>query len=244
MLLTEPAAADAMALLVGCTRYPGLSESLQLVGPKTTSPCCGEFWCTTTTLPTPTSALYGKDRDAIPPTRENIRQAFLALARQAQANDVVLIFLAGHGSQQPVPLDNDWIKNYKFDGLDEVFCPQDVQSLEFNASGRIAHGIVDTEFVDRGDPEPRGSPCGSWSTPADSATMIRGNGGERLRGIAVEQIVPVNSALHARRVPRPQPSPRSPPRPPSRPDWWPCMPARPRNASRNGITRAMKIMGC
>lgn len=39
----------------------------------------------------------GENKDAIPPSKENFRQAFAEFAGEARVNDVLLVYLAGHG---------------------------------------------------------------------------------------------------------------------------------------------------
>ncbi|OWK40384.1 hypothetical protein FRUB_05303 [Fimbriiglobus ruber] len=59
------------------------------------------------------------------PTRENIVREFEQLIRKVSEGDQVVILMAGHGSQQPVPDPND-PNNPEIDGLDEIFLPADV----------------------------------------------------------------------------------------------------------------------
>ena len=200
------ARAERRALLVGCTRYPNMPPGLQLMGPANDVRLL--------------RAVLSKDYDFKPgnmrvlaegngdglPTRANIEKEFAHLAAVAQPNDFIFILLAGHGTQQPVPGDNDPLTHYKPDGMDEVFCPRDIGGIEANRSGRIANGIVDDEMH-------------VWLTAilkkrafvwiifdaCHSATMIRGNDAERIRAIDPAVLLPkqaLNDAQQRKSPPR------------------------------------------
>jgi hypothetical protein len=205
-----PAAAARYALLAGCTTYPALDQRSWLVGPKNDALLFRRVLIERYGFAAKDMTVLIDGGENGSPTRENIRKGFVALADRAKPDDLVVILLAGHGSQQPVPASNDWIKNYEPNGQDQVFCPQDVSSLEANRSGRIDHGIVDDEI-------------GEWLQPilakgafvwiiidaCHSATMIRGNGAERTRALREEDLVPQELIDKAYQEAKKHPAPRA-----------------------------------
>jgi hypothetical protein len=78
------------------------------------------------------------------PTRANIAKGFAELAANAGPGDRIVIVLSGHGTQLPVPVDQDPLdpKNFKPDGLDEAFLPADVR---YGSNGLENH-ILDREI--------------------------------------------------------------------------------------------------
>jgi len=80
--------------------------------------------------------------EVVPPTRANIVRAFQRLAEVAGPADQVVIFLAGHGSQQPA---NDAPDNFEPDGLDEIFLPADVAGWN-KTVGQVENAIIDDEI--------------------------------------------------------------------------------------------------
>ncbi|MFO1032399.1 MAG: caspase family protein [Planctomycetota bacterium] len=83
------------------------------------------------------SASAGPDRT---PTRANIVAGLQQLAREATANELVIVFLAGHGSQIPDQNGDE------VDGLDEVFLPADT-SVWDERTKTVTGAIVDDEFA-------------------------------------------------------------------------------------------------
>jgi hypothetical protein len=195
------ARADRYALLVGCASYPALTEGCQLTGPERDVALLRQTLVERYGFAEKNITCLTHSGENVHPTRENIRKAFAAMAGRAKPGDQVVILMAGHGSQQPVPADNDWTKNYEANGMDQVFCPEDVQGLEANrGSGRITNGIVDDEIgqwlqavLDRG--------AFVWIIfdACHSATMIRGNGVERMRDIPAEQLLPKEAITAAQK---------------------------------------------
>src|SRR5262249_39031553 len=126
----KPAAAVAKkyALLIGCSHYPNLAERFQLQGPANDVVLLREtlvkhFGFAEGNIVT-LSEQQGKDRgEKHSPTRKNIEREYKALADRAGAGDHVMIFMAGHGSQQP---EDPNAAEPEPDGLDEIFLPRDV----------------------------------------------------------------------------------------------------------------------
>jgi hypothetical protein len=78
------------------------------------------------------------------PTRANIEREFLALANRPNNNDQIVIFMAGHGSQQPANPDPNG-DDPEPDGFDEIFLPADVGAWD-GATGVITNAIVDDDI--------------------------------------------------------------------------------------------------
>jgi hypothetical protein len=144
-LVTVPTtwAADK-ALLVGVSSYPALPKHLQLAGPANDVRLMRHM-LVQSGLPEANIRVLasGAPRAADAPTRAAILAALADLAATATAGDWVVVYLSGHGSQQPqgVPL-NGYIEP---DGLDEIFLPQDVGTWDGKA-GRVAGAIIDDEI--------------------------------------------------------------------------------------------------
>jgi hypothetical protein len=136
-----------LALLVGCTHYehPGVPE---LYGPANDVPLFANVL----------RSQFGFAEDDITqlvgwpsderrrPTRANIGRAFEDLIARAGEGTQVVILMAGHGVQVPIPetqVDPLDPKNPEPDGLDEVFLPADVRT--FGRDG-LENGIPDDQF--------------------------------------------------------------------------------------------------
>jgi hypothetical protein len=122
-LAAAAVAADAppgRALLVGCSRYPALAGRYQLSGPENDVRLLAtllkdRFEFSDGNITT----LTGWPEDpARRPTRANVLGGLAKLASQARPDQQVLVYLAGHGSQQPSV-------SGEADGLDEVFLAAD-----------------------------------------------------------------------------------------------------------------------
>jgi hypothetical protein len=118
------------ALLVGCTQYPNSGSLTELYGPANDARLFAEvlkerFGFQDNEI---TILAAWPDETAARPTRVNILQAFERLARECKADSQVLILLAGHGSQIPIPAEQTNAldpRNPEPDGFDEVFLPAD-----------------------------------------------------------------------------------------------------------------------
>jgi uncharacterized caspase-like protein len=138
------AAPQYHALLVGVTQYPNLPRRYKLKGPDKDVDLMKEILTTRFSFtPDRITVLAGwPQEEALHPTRANIVRAFQRLAEVAGPEDQVVIFLAGHGSQQPA---NDDPGNLEPDGLDEIFLPSDV--VGWNGEiGQVENAIIDDEI--------------------------------------------------------------------------------------------------
>lgn len=140
------AAPARFALLVGVTRYPNLEPGYQLRGPAADVRLVRRLATTLLAVPPENVVTLSEDDGRTGPsqlpTRENIDRAWHELGRRARPGDYLLIYLSGHGSQQPQPPE---AAPAKLDGMDEVFLPRDAAAWDA-AQGRIRGGIVDYEI--------------------------------------------------------------------------------------------------
>ena len=139
---------DRLALLVGVSHYPNLSGRYQLSGPENDVLRMRELLLTLfgfheASIVTLSEGTGRRDGQRLP-TRANIEREFHCLAERAGPDSQVVVFFAGHGSQQPCnPADSQT----EPDGLDEIFLPRDVG--RWNDSGvqtTVENALVDNEI--------------------------------------------------------------------------------------------------
>ena len=146
-LYSMPMFAGEHALLVGCSQYVHLPQGKWLKGPENdvkiienllTDGDVFEFDSEHITT------LAGwPDDETLRPTRANIEREFTRLAEVVGQGDQVVIFLAGHGSQQPANDDPDDLE--RDDGFDEIFLPADVGQWN-GEKGRVENAIMDDDI--------------------------------------------------------------------------------------------------
>jgi len=78
------------------------------------------------------------------PTKKAIMDAFARLAGEAKPGDVVLIYMSGHGSQEP-EVSPAASKNPEADGLNETFLPLDIGKWN-DTVGLVENSLVDDEL--------------------------------------------------------------------------------------------------
>jgi hypothetical protein len=146
------AAPQSRALLVGVSDYPKETVGdLQLAGPKNDVALMID---TLARLGVPAqntivladgleSTAAGRPADGLP-TRGAILGALDRLAAEAGPGDFVLVYLSGHGSQQPM-VDAARHEVAKADGLEEIFLPIDIGVWE-DSVGAVKNALVDWEL--------------------------------------------------------------------------------------------------
>jgi len=182
--------ATRRALLIACSRYLHLDEAEQLEGAGNDVTLMRNLLLERFAFQPEHIRVLSDHDGPNAPTRQNIEKALADLVEVTGQHDFVVLWWAGHGSQQPVPPDNDPDKNFEPDGLDEVFCPIDVRSLEADASGRIINGIVDDEIgAWLQKLTAKGAAVWTIFDTCHSGTLVRGNGTERLRRIPAGRLL-------------------------------------------------------
>ncbi len=197
---TEPLAGAARyALLVGCTRYPQLPAGHQLAGPGNDVLLLRDLLSEKFDFPTTNIVTLceetGREQDR--PTRMHIEREFKRLAAVAGPGDQVVIFLAGHGSQQPDNNSSDFA-DFEPDGLDEIFCPADTMEATDDNPDRVLNAITDDEIrvwleriLDRG--------AAVWLIVDACHSGTMGRSFEKARQIPAAQLVKEDKLDRARR---------------------------------------------
>lgn len=174
------AQAEMRALVVGVTEYPTLTRRYQLEGPKNDVARLRELLLRRGFAPQHIAVLA----DGVPeatglPTRVLILAGLDRLAKEAKRGDFVLLYFAGHGSQQPADRNTPEGRE-EADGLHEIFLPRDVGKWgEGGAAGSqtVHNAIVDHELRAAVD---RITAAGAfvWGIfdACHSATLVRGGG--------------------------------------------------------------------
>ncbi|MEW4530196.1 caspase family protein [Maioricimonas sp. JC845] len=133
------------ALLVGVTEYPTFGAKFKLAGPAHDTVLLGEVLNTRFSFEAERvrvlSEEAGRHEAARLPTRANIVRELTSLVDSVAKGDEVVIFFAGHGSQQP-----ERVAGSEVDGLDEIFLPRDVGKWD-SARGSVTNAIIDDEIA-------------------------------------------------------------------------------------------------
>lgn len=141
-LIPAVEAGQIRALLIGVTQYRSLPLQQWLMGPAHDVVLLQELLTRRFRVdPAQIVTLAGwPELEHLRPTRANIVRAFTRMADLAEPGDQIVIFLAGHGSQQPATQDAN-----EADGLDEIFLPADAAGWH-GAVGHVENAIVDNEI--------------------------------------------------------------------------------------------------
>ena len=189
-LLTAMHAAMATdhALLIGVSDYPNLPKRLWLRAPGNDVALMHEVLLARGFKPGDMQRLVSRAGGAQEPTRQNILAAMQALQQSAQPGDRVLLYLAGHGSQQPQPA-NHGNRPAEPDGLDEVFLPADTQRWSgSSADAEIPNALLDDEIGEWMDAiVDRGATVWAIFDTCHAAGMARGRDA-RVRAVAPAEL--------------------------------------------------------
>lgn len=164
--------AERHALLVGVSGYPTLDKSYQLQGPRNDVQRLRQVLALREFKPEHVTVLADGVAGAQEPTRANIFKALDQLTQTAKAGDTVLLYFAGHGSQQPADRRTPEGRA-ESDGLHEIFLPIDVGRWDGKAGG-VQNAVVNHELrsaVDR--IQTRGAFVWGVFDACHSATMVR-----------------------------------------------------------------------
>lgn len=138
------------ALLVGVSRYPALSEKFQLKGPPNDVALMKRLLIEKFDFPDNEDVIRilseaeGIKNSSRLPTRENICREFTRLSKITQNGENVVVFMAGHGSQQPQNVEDEYPEQ---DGLDQIFLPRDTGPWKDGLEGRgVQNCITDNEI--------------------------------------------------------------------------------------------------
>lgn len=142
LLALEGVHAEQYALLVGVNRYPNLPAQLQLNGAVNDVRNLAQFLPTSGFQPQHIRVLS----DAAPPEQQARRQVILdalqSLSEQVHAGDLVFLYFALHGSQQPVLRSK---RQNEADDLDEILLASDVKKWDGRRS-TVENAIIDDEL--------------------------------------------------------------------------------------------------
>jgi hypothetical protein len=179
-------------LLVGVSEYPRLAPKYRLQGPPNDVKLMQGLLEAPpfNVKPSNIVSLSGwPSNPKLRPTRANIERAFLRLAAEVRKEDQVIVFMAGHGSQQPA---NDEPDDPEPDGLDEIFLPADTAGWN-GQIGRVENAIVDDD-IRHWVTELRSKGAFVWMVfdSCQSGTMVRGVplSIQRERQIPAEALIP------------------------------------------------------
>lgn len=146
-LYSMPMFAGEHALLVGCSHYVHLPQGKWLKGPENDVKIIANLLTDGDVFEFDSehiTTLAGWPADeTLRPTRVNIEREFTRLAKLIGQGDQVVIFLAGHGSQQPADDDPDDLE--RDDGFDEIFLPADVGQWN-GGQGYVENAITDDDI--------------------------------------------------------------------------------------------------
>ncbi len=195
---TPAADASRHALLVGCTRYPGL-EVQQLEGPANDVVLMRQMLAERFHFAAAQIVTLAESQDEThKPTRAHIEREFARLAKTVKRGDQVVILMSGHGTQQP-DADPPNPADPEPDGLDEVFLAADAKPFDRQLK-TMPGAIVDDEL---GQWVRRIRDAGAlvWIIvdSCHSGTIIRGNDGAVERRVRPEQVVPRDLLAAARK---------------------------------------------
>lgn len=195
---TTPLAwAEDHALLVGVSDYPNLPKRLWLRGPVNDVQLMQGLLRERGFADANVLSLTSRHVDSGgAPTRANILAAMTVLQGKVGANDRVVLYLSGHGSQQP-QIGDHANRPTEANGYDEVFLPADVRRWDGERSeATIANALLDDEIGEWMDRlVDKGAKVFAIFDTCHAAGMARG--GAPLAGARYRSVVTVDLGLPA-----------------------------------------------
>jgi hypothetical protein len=134
-----PARSETHALLVGVSDYPGLPKARRLAGPRNDVLLLRDMMRASGMAEHRIHLLADGVAGIELPTRGRILEKFSLLSRTVKTGDWVVVYLAGHGTQQPDA------SGLEPDGLDEVFLPYDIGRWE-KGMNSVRNSLVDKDI--------------------------------------------------------------------------------------------------
>src|SRR5208337_3722816 len=143
-----PPAGHRYALLIGCTRYPGLrtpERKYDLIGPRNDALLLEKLLTERYGFrPGDVVKLIEGLGPQLGPTRANIERELKRLASKARTGDFVVITYSGHGSQQPDQIPPD-PADPEPDGMDEILLPSDASRPSVGGTA-VPNALVDDDL--------------------------------------------------------------------------------------------------
>ena len=183
------AAAADHALLIGVSDYPALPKRLWLRGPNNDVALMRSMLLARGFEAAAVRTLVSRAGPATEPTRANIVSAMYQLTQQVKPGDRVVLYLSGHGSQQPQPATRGK-RPAEPDGLDEVFLPADVRMWDgLGAQTAIPNALLDDEIGEWIDTlVDRGAAVWAIFDTCHAAGMARGASRARWRAVSPAEL--------------------------------------------------------
>lgn len=136
--------AETSALLVGVSGYPSLPENRRLRGPANDVQILRDALVQSGVPEGRVRVLAdGVAGSSALPTRQAILDAMRTMAEQSKPDDWVIIYLSGHGSQQPQPPGKH--AYIEPDGMDDIFLPYDIGRWD-GSKMAVPGAILDDEI--------------------------------------------------------------------------------------------------
>lgn len=135
--------AETRALLIGVSQYRHLPES-QLTGPANDVQILFHA-LQRLGIPAGQIRILADGVGKTDPTRAAIREAWDTLINQSRAGDWAIVYFAGHGSQQPQPVNRAAHAYAEPDGMDEIFLPLDADKWDERLQS-VRNAILDDEI--------------------------------------------------------------------------------------------------
>jgi Caspase domain len=141
---------DLRALIIGVAHTPQIKDLPSLEGVASDVRAMRKLVLQLGVQPSKLTVLSDTEPNSEAPTLSNILQALYKLEQSTTASTHVLIYLSGHGAQQPIQTNAKAAGN-EFDGLDEIFLTADAQP--FGTTDRTTPGALTdnmlAEILDR-----------------------------------------------------------------------------------------------